>query len=164
VTWPPRPIFAAFKNALQIGTIRAAYSAGHYISYLDLASQLCRWDCADARDRLYSIMGLHPDTRTACFMPNYKLTMVQLFKDFARGYISTTKRLEILHHAGISTINVSRNTTSTCAVVSFTRASNLCSWAPDWSMRTRPKPLYHNIGTSTALACTSTFEVNNPLD
>jgi hypothetical protein len=140
--FPLSSLFAEFDNAGKIGSLRAHLNSAQYTSCLDLAHQLSSWNCSDDRDRLHAIMGMmHKDT-SSWFAPSYTATVEDLYEDYARGHISTTGSLDILHFAGNSRV-FTLASNNICFVFSTTDSScTLPSWAPDWRIRTRPTPLH----------------------
>jgi hypothetical protein len=65
--------------------------------------QVLYWSCSfqtsDARDRLFSILGLSPDTlssTSSLIVPDYTKSLVQTFTDFARWHIENHRSLRIL--------------------------------------------------------------------
>lgn len=74
-------------------------------------------DCAatDPRDHVYALLGLSGDAHDIGLMPNYNLSVQDIYKDLAVKHIRTTKSLDI-----ICSCRKERN-------------FELPSWVPDWS-------------------------------
>lgn len=161
VTYPPRPLLPAFHNAQKLGALRAQLSSTQCYSYLNLAHELSEWDCFDDRDRLHALMGMVFRDTPSWFPPSYDTSVEELYETFARAYISTTGRLDILHFSGDSRVLVLRDGNDYQVLSTCRPSFPICSWAPDWRIKTRPIPLHlifeRNNPTKSPTSCRSNY-------
>lgn len=98
---------------------------------------VCRTKFAsDARDKVYGLLGLLPDHVQADIIPDYDLSVKDLFCKTADYIITTSRRLDVI-----------------CAAMHYPVPINsmgLPSWVPDWSNSTPTKPIDWPIGRFTA--------------
>lgn len=106
----------------------------HYICRLDVqrlspknflltALELTRdAHCSDPRDALYAKLGLSSDGPTIVPLPDYTLSVEDVFKDFIKTWVTETGDLTIIFYAGES-------------------PRSLPSWTPDWSVETAKFPV-----------------------
>ncbi|KAK4246813.1 heterokaryon incompatibility protein-domain-containing protein [Corynascus novoguineensis] len=80
----------------------------------------------DYRDKVYSLFSMAGDTKDLSIEPNYSPanSAAKLYRDVAEAYIEAGRGIDILHHAGLPQ-----------------RLTNLPSWVPDWSTKSR-QPLH----------------------
>jgi hypothetical protein len=86
-------------------------------------------EATDPRDKIYGVLGLpahrgHEDL--IAFTPNYDLSAQDLYKEFARYFISKGWVLDVLEN---------------CRQSSQTQVPGLASWAPDWSVNKYTAPI-----------------------
>jgi hypothetical protein len=86
-------------------------------------------EATDPRDKIYGVLGLptqrgHEDL--IAFTPNYDLSAQDLYKEFARYFISKGWLLQVLEN---------------CRQSSPTQVPGLASWAPDWSVNKYTCPI-----------------------
>jgi Heterokaryon incompatibility protein (HET) len=73
-------------------------SGHHHWDMVELVWNISKFDCADPRDKVYSLLNL---TRTA-IRPNYRQDVLSLSKDVASYFINEQASLKILSLAGLS--------------------------------------------------------------
>jgi len=119
-----------------------------------LLSKCDRFEATDARDKVYSLLGLTTDGSARVLRPSYESKMTKdVFTDAARYLLKTSSPLNMLSYAGISTTNT----------------YGLPSWVPDWTIRRYHSDLdsplhnhyedikYHASGTSSPQITLDTF-------
>lgn len=102
------------------------------------------------------------DTPSSWFTPSYKMAVEELYESFARTYISTTGCLDILHFAGDSRSLVLCDANGYQVFSTVSPAYQICSWAPDWRIKTRPMPLHlkfkrNNPTEASPSSCRSSY-------
>jgi Heterokaryon incompatibility protein (HET) len=143
VTFPPRTILEDFHNAHELCLIRKR-SLHLSEDELYLAAMMRRWDCADDRDRLYAIRNIvSPRSSLSSLSPNYRISTGNLYGTFARHYIMSTGKMDILQYAGDNRVYL-RSTPGGCNFVTVSPTFQSCTWAPDWRIKTRPRPIHKN--------------------
>jgi hypothetical protein len=91
-----------------------------YPRLLHLLTVFRTTQCADARDRLYSLYGMSPNLYDLCPV-DYEVHFSRTYTDFAHATITTGRGHEVLHHA-ISFGNLSQQDES------------WPSWVPSWNI------------------------------
>lgn len=159
VTYPqtPQVIMDEFQNAYKLGLLRDQVKTKQYQSYPQLAHELRGWECSDDKDRLNALFGLvFPNTSSAWFTISYKEAVEDVYRSFAFAHITTTKSLGILHFAGDSRFIATYDSERVRFPSVLPPIDNICSWAPDWRIRTRPLPIYTQMHTSQSDQFTAT--------
>lgn len=139
VTSPSRRLFAAFHRADQLGRLKGD---AREQSYLQLAHSLSRWKRQDDKDRLNALASIvFRETLDPWFVPTYLLPVHELYSTFARTHIHMDRSLDILHFDGDSRVIIRRDSTDIKVISVSEPGEGVCSWAPDWRIKTRPEPL-----------------------
>lgn len=91
----------------------------------------------DARDKVYSLLGMTDDPIAQSLIPDYSdgNSAREVYLDVAQLIIGSDRGAEVLHHAGVDR-----------------QTPNLPSWAPDWAFQSRstlPTHLYQCTGINT---------------
>jgi hypothetical protein len=97
--------------------------------------------CADARDKVFGILGVLPEALRRDFPVNYSLSVKEVYVGVVDSILFTTQRLDVL-----------------CESVHYpphTSSANLPTWCPDWNYITETTGLGHlerfsASGTTTA--------------
>jgi hypothetical protein len=150
VTDPPMPwLLKPYRNALKLGQLRAQESAGQKHSLPHLAQKLSKWDCKKDHDRLIALFGLIDRDTQAWFTPSYSIPAQELYANFAKGHMNSTKGLDILHFAGCGDSDAHPFFQAGDRIV--LRANpppdDIPSWVPDWRVQSRPLTLATNLET-----------------
>jgi Heterokaryon incompatibility protein (HET) len=80
--------------------------------------------CADARDKVYGLLGLTAPFFNTCVKTDYSLPVEQVYKDAFLVHTGVTQRLELLKHCVLAR-----------------RSTGGSSWVPDWSMTDFAAPI-----------------------
>jgi hypothetical protein len=122
------------------GEARANVLPAEKFEVLELLSSFDKFECSDDKDRVFAFLALGDQVLKLSeitkegFEPNYELSTTSIYQDFAIRYLRQTNDLDILHCAGTHS---ARKTTGLATKESHT----LPSWVPDWSCRSRYRPL-----------------------
>jgi Heterokaryon incompatibility protein (HET) len=90
----------------------------------DLLPMVRRYDCADARDKIYSVLAIADDYRPGDLRPDYSKPVTQIYTSLVRYLIERDRCLDILGFC-----SAQRNLT------------DLPSWVPDWTYKDVPVSL-----------------------
>lgn len=113
--------------------------------YPSLAHIFSGWDCSKDEDRLNALFGIaFRDSLSvfAWFTPSYSISPTKIYESFTKAYIIKTQSLEILYFAGCGDSRAAIYRVSgemLYANVGYL-AVNICSWVPDWRIKSRPVP------------------------
>ena len=105
-----------YLNGIRMAQCRRTQESQPWLHLLELLN--VHRDCAstDPRDHIYGLLGLSGDGHDMGLMPNYNLSVQDIYKDLAVKHISTTRSLDII-----------------CGCRGNRNFVNLPSWVPDWS-------------------------------
>lgn len=106
--------------------VRQLRVLGRSPSFLLLALLTQYADCADARDKLYSIWSISQESESLVWKPSYSTSVENNYIQFTKAYTSHHKRLDIMCASQFpATANIVQN-------VPYQPDLDLPSWCPDW--------------------------------
>jgi hypothetical protein len=125
------------KHAWNLVEVRSHYhsaserKADERFDFAYYMSQLKRRDCKDARDRLFALRSLLPESSNLVITPDYEKSVVEVFTDLALQQLQHG-HIEILYQAGLC-----RDLTSVfhglrVLPMSVLRSAPVPSWVPDY--------------------------------
>ncbi|KAM0326293.1 hypothetical protein ACHAQA_006891 [Verticillium albo-atrum] len=102
----------------------------------DLLDQGRKFTCSDPRDRVYAVMNMACDVDNAMgLVPNYDLTMQQVYQDTVLRYIEQSRNANIL---------------ASCEIMPVRRT--MPSWVPDWSRKRLANTMPMHLASSLSEA------------
>jgi hypothetical protein len=116
---------SSVKSALDLDMVqKGRQKITRRLDLYDLLSMVRRYDCADARDKIYSILAIAGDYRPEDLSPDYSKPVSQIYTGLVRYLIERDQNLDILGFC-----STQRNLT------------DLPSWVPDWTYKDVPTSL-----------------------
>jgi hypothetical protein len=104
-----------------------ADTALHRVSWLgQLLRQMQRAECADARDRIYGVLGILPTASQGIaerIRPDYTKDVARVYRDVVLADMDATRRADLLSECRPS------------SAADSTRPEWPSSWVPDWTVR-----------------------------
>lgn len=122
----PSPLF---REQLAVVAGLANYDARD--PYCELTDSIKDRNCSNDRDRVYGLLGLMPKGLQECIMPNYDLTVGEVYRQNARAQIEFFQRLDVLGECGL------------LGGSGPGRAIDAPSWVPDLILPHLPSPWRH---------------------
>ncbi|KAH7336533.1 heterokaryon incompatibility protein-domain-containing protein [Rhexocercosporidium sp. MPI-PUGE-AT-0058] len=110
---------SSFDYTLRLDLLRRQYRPRE-VELTYLLHQFSSAKCEDPRDKIYALLGL-ADGFSDYIVPDYTLSVAELYTKFAKGSITISGRLDII------AMNKPR----------IRSRFNLPSWVPDWSVKTQ---------------------------
>ncbi|KAL8889084.1 MAG: hypothetical protein Q9215_003583 [Flavoplaca cf. flavocitrina] len=89
-------------------------------------------ECSDARDKVYAVLSMLPETAKAGIYPDYTISAPEVFAKIVLQQLDSQATLRMLRHASIK--------------------DSVPSWVPDWSTNPEPTPTYLSCADLNARA------------
>jgi hypothetical protein len=116
---------SSVKSALELDMVQKdRQGRTRRLDLYDLLPMVRRYDCADARDKIYSILAIAGDYQPNDLRPDYSKPVSQIYTGLVRYLIERDKCLDILGFC-----SAQRN------------LNDLPSWVPDWTYKDVPASL-----------------------
>jgi hypothetical protein len=123
--WKENRGISSVKSALELDMVQKdRQRSARRLDLYDLLPMARRYDCADARDKIYSIMAIAGDYQPNDLRPDYSKPVSQIYTGLVRYLIERDKCLDILGFC-----SAQRN------------LNDLPSWVPDWTYKDVPTSL-----------------------